>query len=214
MTQPNDDLLWTAYRYSAGELSGPEAEAFELLLADDQAAREALATAVELTETVCAIERTSLITAAATPASTSRRAWSQPSVGWVAVVAAASIALMFVGQSFLGDGFGPQDVPPGVAPGPIAKIEPMDADTQDADSRLLLAMLDRSQADGEAIHDDASSSFVAGVIGDDHQELLGPDLEPMFDLSGLEGSGSDGAGVEDANATPDWLLAAVAESKS
>jgi anti-sigma-K factor RskA len=42
------DLDWLAFQYVAGELSAIECEAFELRLADDQAAREAVARAVDL----------------------------------------------------------------------------------------------------------------------------------------------------------------------
>jgi anti-sigma factor RsiW len=44
----DDDLGWLAYRYVTDELTEGEREAFELRLADDQAAREAIASAVEL----------------------------------------------------------------------------------------------------------------------------------------------------------------------
>lgn len=49
-------LDWLALCYAAGELSAAETELFELRLAEDQAAREALARAVELTQVVAAAE--------------------------------------------------------------------------------------------------------------------------------------------------------------
>ena len=52
---PND-LDWLAFCYAAGELDSAEAEQFEARLADDQSAREALARAVEFTQTVAAAE--------------------------------------------------------------------------------------------------------------------------------------------------------------
>jgi hypothetical protein len=45
---PDPDLQGTALRYAAGDLSPAEASAFEARLADDQAARDALAEAVRL----------------------------------------------------------------------------------------------------------------------------------------------------------------------
>jgi hypothetical protein len=56
MTNDTYDLDWLAFCYAAGDLNATEAEQFEARLADDQAAREALARAVELTQTIAAAE--------------------------------------------------------------------------------------------------------------------------------------------------------------
>jgi hypothetical protein len=55
----HDELAWLAFRYVAGELDAAEQSQFELLLADDQAAREAVASAVELSQAaaVALVER-------------------------------------------------------------------------------------------------------------------------------------------------------------
>ncbi len=45
---PEPEPSWTAFRYALGELPDAEAAAFERRLLDDQAAREAVALAVEL----------------------------------------------------------------------------------------------------------------------------------------------------------------------
>ena len=55
-SNPTSDLDWLAFCYAAGELDAPAAEQFEARLAADQSAREALARAVELTQTVAAAE--------------------------------------------------------------------------------------------------------------------------------------------------------------
>src|SRR5437016_14511109 len=52
----NNDLDWLAFCCAAGELDADQTEQFEARLADDQAAREALARAVELTQIVAAAE--------------------------------------------------------------------------------------------------------------------------------------------------------------
>jgi hypothetical protein len=52
------DLRWTAERYVLGDLSDADAERFESLLADSQAAREAVAEAVSLCEMTAAAVRT------------------------------------------------------------------------------------------------------------------------------------------------------------
>jgi hypothetical protein len=46
--EPEADLHWTAFLYVAGELSPEQSSSFELRLAEDQDAREAVAFAVEL----------------------------------------------------------------------------------------------------------------------------------------------------------------------
>lgn len=49
------DVSWLAWRYVAGEMGSEEAESFEVRLDRDQAAREAVAEAVELSAAVAAI---------------------------------------------------------------------------------------------------------------------------------------------------------------
>src|SRR5215471_2191078 len=55
-TDNTHNLDWLAFCYAAGELDPADAELFEARLAEDQSAREALARAVELTQTVAAAE--------------------------------------------------------------------------------------------------------------------------------------------------------------
>jgi hypothetical protein len=54
--EPDADLPWTAYLYVTGELPAIEEAAFELRLAEDQVAREAVAEAVELAGALAAVE--------------------------------------------------------------------------------------------------------------------------------------------------------------
>jgi hypothetical protein len=89
----NDELNWLALAYIAGELEEAEAEAFELRLADDQVAREAVAQAVELTQTIAAAESQCgdlVLPAARKPATrTSRLSWM--AIGGLASVVAAAL---------------------------------------------------------------------------------------------------------------------------
>jgi anti-sigma-K factor RskA len=52
----HEDLNWLAFRYVAGELNAAELQAFESQLEDDQSAREAVATACELTSCIATAE--------------------------------------------------------------------------------------------------------------------------------------------------------------
>src|SRR5690349_9193650 len=97
MNQPNqerDELAWLAFQYVAGDFSAPGfsaavAEQFEERLATDQAAREAVAEAVELLHAVCAAEASEPVVAVATRQSV----WSQKLV-WISTGAAAAVALV------------------------------------------------------------------------------------------------------------------------
>ena len=86
---PHDELAWQAFRYIAGEMNAAEQERFDAQLAADQAAREAVAAAVE-------ISRATAIALAPQPApaprTTGPRRW--PLVGW-GVAAAACLAMAF-----------------------------------------------------------------------------------------------------------------------
>jgi hypothetical protein len=83
-----NDLDWLAFCYAAGELNDAEVEQFEARLADDQAAREALARAVELTQTVAAAE--TQIGDLVTPAYRVQHDWRRR-VSWMAVGGVASL---------------------------------------------------------------------------------------------------------------------------
>ena len=88
------DLDWLAFRYIANELTADEHEAFELRLADDAAACEALARAVELTDTIHAAETLAPV-ASSPPAALwrARLSWLAAGATAAAVLIAVSIAL-------------------------------------------------------------------------------------------------------------------------
>lgn len=101
---PAEDLEWTAFQYIANELPEADAAAFEQRLADDQAAREAVARCVELTHSVVALEEArspevASVLAASRCSDRRRRRWS------VAAVLAAAVAVclaFWIGTEFAG----------------------------------------------------------------------------------------------------------------
>ena len=93
-TDQNEELAWLAFQYVAGDLSSSTAEQFELRLATDQAAREAVAEAVGLFHTVCAAE--ALQPAVAVGGRGSRRAAWSSSIIWRAAIAIAAAVLLTV----------------------------------------------------------------------------------------------------------------------
>ncbi len=94
MNTDKNELDWSSFCYAAGELSADEAAAFEARLADDQAAREALARAVELAEAVASAESLAPVVAARSQSNV----WTKR-LTWMAIGSAASllVALLWSG---------------------------------------------------------------------------------------------------------------------
>lgn len=99
----NSDLAWEAFRYLIGEMSLAEFEAFESRLADDQEAREALGTAVQLQAAlisnrdvdVSAVVPPRVETGSGLPHAS--RSESRRSIRWIAVACvAASLAVLMM----------------------------------------------------------------------------------------------------------------------
>jgi len=93
-----NDLDWLAFCYSAGELSPADAQAFEVRLADEQAARESLARAVELSQAIAAAETQSDY--AVSPAVRTKD-WSSR-LSWMAVGGVASLLLALLWSGIVG----------------------------------------------------------------------------------------------------------------
>ena len=93
-TPLNHDLDWLAFRYISDEMSADERDTFENQLAGDQPAREAVAAAVELSQTVAAAEH--LVESPAVASVTRRAIWWRR-VAWLAIsgTAAACVGLAF-----------------------------------------------------------------------------------------------------------------------
>ena len=98
-TDHNSDLDWLAFCYAAGELDSAQTELFEARLADDQTAREALARAVELTQTVAAAE--TQCGDFVVPAHRASETWNQR-LSWMAIGGVASLLLALLWSGFVG----------------------------------------------------------------------------------------------------------------
>lgn len=146
----NDDLLWTAYQYSAGELSDEAARLFEELLSNDPIACEALAEAVKLGQTVrAAIDLQPVAPPLASPAGRSVAAV------WIMVATAACVALVVGWQKFR-------------TAGEHAQPEVAEAQAE-SDSRLLAAL-------GPEHSWDAPSSLVDELTTGDEVDTEDHDL--------------------------------------
>jgi hypothetical protein len=95
-----NELEWSAFCYAAGELSAPEAALFEQRLATDQAAREALARTIELTQAVAAAETLEPVTVRP-----SGRSFGGRRIAWLAIgTAAAVLVAVIVGEAMVENG--------------------------------------------------------------------------------------------------------------
>jgi hypothetical protein len=97
--EDKSELDWQAFCYSAGELDAAQAEAFEARLAEDQSAREALARAVELTQTIAAAEAQS--GDFVTPAARVTSDWNTR-LSWMAIGGLASLLLALLWSGIVG----------------------------------------------------------------------------------------------------------------
>ncbi len=88
-----NQLDWLAFCYAAGEMNAAEIQQFELRLADDQAAREALARAVELTQTVVAAQ--SQAESLVLPCQRHAVGW-RTRLSWMAIGGLASVVIALV----------------------------------------------------------------------------------------------------------------------
>lgn len=180
----NDELLWTAYQYSAGELSDEAAQSFEERLGNDPVACEALAEAVKLGEAVrAAVDLRPVLaeTESVVPPVAAGRPRSRSSVAaWIMVATAACVALVVGWQKFrpAGEGASPE----------VAEAQ------AESDSRLLAAL-------GPEHSWDAPSSLVDELATGDEVDIEDHDLtvQAVDDMNVT---------------APDWLVAAVVESST
>ncbi len=92
--QPHHELQWDALRFVLDEMSEDEQSAFELLLAEDQAAREAVADAVRQTRLVCLAEDSTVTKPTATVLARSQP-WMKVAATLAAVSAVALVCVVF-----------------------------------------------------------------------------------------------------------------------
>lgn len=204
----NDAVLWQAFQYFSGELSSDECEAFESLLAESQAAREALSACVGMTGAVRAALAAEVSASASVALSerTNSRASSRRRV-------ARLVSLIGIGAALLIALFGM----PGVrsSSGPDEAIVSSGVDNaNEADlAHLWLAtrkeLAEHRRATGAGMDwlyepDSAlNSPFISSDFAWSETEELGDST--MVDLAGGEAVSGD----DIAPRTPSWMLAAV-----
>jgi len=186
-SKPVDDIDWLAFRYVANEMSNDEYEQFEERLFDDQTAREAVATAVELTQTIASIETVEQSVQVAARESNGKRRWQRAT--WIAAAIAGCLAIalgwQLVGQILKGDRT------------PESGLAGRDSVEEGDSDKLAKAWLDA--ADESTVifstHAFADGSSNSTVVNEAEGLLV-----PGESASALE--------AEDLEA-PDWMIAAV-----
>jgi anti-sigma factor RsiW len=203
--QQDTELFWHSFRYLSDEMSVSEMAAFEEQLASDQAAREAVAKAVELVQTLRAIPaglRPSLADAPSMElAPTSRRdTWMQP-VGWLSLGAAACLAVVMTVQTFIGQA--------NLAQSTVATL-PLPA----APENVALAWA-QHHSQSQAQSDDPSSP-AESVLPEESASADGEATPAEASDSVAVQRSEDHLAAEDSSeaSTPSWLLAAVAGGQS
>ena len=174
-----NDLDWLAFCYAAGELDVAAAEQFESRLATDQAAREALARAVELTQTVAAAEHQ--LQDFVTPAVQTATDWNSR-LSWMAIggVASVLVALLWTGV---------------VGPTWQTALRGLNTSGMNSSAKQHLAVAWHETGVEIANVKEAGLWPYSRVVGQDEDDAVG-----------LTEMGTDGSDLVDA---PSWMMAAV-----
>ena len=163
---PQDELLWSAFRYVSGEMDADEQAAFESKLADDQSAREAVADAVALG-----------VAAAHTRPVAAKSAAAHPRLReWLAVGVAAGLlgALFALGRPAQNDR-GTSSEPFSLATAELAETWAQTRSAVTDDSTPL---------GGDTLDEAAFDEFPSFALGGDEQQLTTPDwmLAALLDI--------------------------------
>ncbi len=118
----DSELDWQAFCYVAGEMADDERASFEACLADDQAAREAVARAVELVQATALAESCEAVAAPAprSPAKFTRRTSWPRRLAWMGIGASAALVLAAVALNW--DAISARFAPPSVDRGELAAV--------------------------------------------------------------------------------------------
>lgn len=149
-TEQASDVEWLAFCYVANEMPVGQRDRFEERLANDQAAREAVATAVELTQTIAGIESIEHSIQVATRPSRGAQVWQRAT--WIATAVAACLAIVLGYQlvsHVLSNGNG--------QPGGVAEE---DLDSRSDSGELAQAWVEAGDDSSEILSADSSSEEV------------------------------------------------------
>jgi hypothetical protein len=188
-TEQSNDVEWLAFCYVANEMPVDQRDRFEERLANDQAAREAVATAVDLTQTIAGIESVEHSIQVATPPSRGAQVWQRAT--WIATAVAACLAIVLGYQlvsHVLSNGNGQ---PGGVAEEDLdsgsdsSELAQAWVEASDDSSELLLVEASTDNSNGEALEDSAFSDSIV-----EPETVETPDWM-MAAVSGMSGESSE-----------------------
>lgn len=190
MTNPDPNHVdWLAFRYVAGEMNDEESARWELRLADDQTAREAVAAAVEMLQAMSQLPRDAwpsprvvpVLSPTLVPAATRGRAARVWRIGLSASAAALlAFGAFAVSQSMRQDG--------------SPTLRPLDVDEELATAWSLMRATQASESVDDASGDDAAAEETVVAI-DEWPSSAGSDAI---------------ASGRPVSSTPSWMLAGMA----
>ena len=186
----NTDLDWQAFRYVAGEMTEGEFDRFEEQLALDQSAREAVAEAAHLAQTIALTESQQPLTLRPAVAAGSGKRLAQTAV-WMGFGAAVCLAIMVSAGwlDFSADA-------PVASRGSSRDGSQHPAMADDEATRLAISWIETKDVLTDQTND-AQDSLI---------DLLGAVEDEVI---ALEMTGADDIEAE----TPSWLLLAVLEEQ-
>lgn len=194
-TDRADELNWLAFRYVANELSGDERDAFELRLVEEQAAREAVAAAVELSQAVLLVEESAVRPAPAP------RSW-RLAAAWMSLGACVCLAVVFAGRFF--DRDVESDRMAMFAAESPEELASLWSQTRQAGADRV--------ADGQFSYGQLSYGQLSGEADSQVLSDVEPIAETVADMDNLATAGDDEEGVATSDlprGTPSWMIVAV-----
>lgn len=188
----SQNLDWLAFRYIANEMSDDERDAFESRLADEQAAREAVAAAVELSQTVLLVEEMPQ------PSVVSPRPW-RIAAAWMSLGACVCLTVIIGGQ-YLAANFSGNRTEPAAVEGP-AELASLWSQTRLASlpEGAETAYLDDVDAP-RSVDGEPQQEVLTDVMSDSNVET---DLIPGNDYIEQDAGGATPRG------TPSWMIIGV-----
>jgi hypothetical protein len=193
-TTLQDDLEWLAFQYAAGELQGAEVDAFELRLASDLAACEALAAAVMLCHAVAVCEQEIPVSSKTDAFDAGGSRVNRPGrqlVSWSVLALLSSAACLVLMVKWID-----------VGPSPRGSL------VAERTSGLVELWIDGAeQSSGASDVELGSSTRESGLLPEDESGAVvvvenSNDADPLKSME-LESDEDD--------AVPGWMLAAIAE---
>lgn len=190
-TALQSDLEWLAFQYAAGELQGAELDAFELRLASDLAACEALAAAVMLCQAVAVCEQESPVGSRTDVGDSRVHRPGRQLVSWPVLALLSSAACLVLMVKWIDVGPSPRGSLVAERTSGLVELWIDGAEQSSGASDVELGSATR---ESELLPEDESGAVVVVENSNGADSLRSTELES-----------------DEEDAVPGWMLAAIAE---